>query len=157
MPTQVQILSPAFFKMNTNWDHLLETVEHRKIQLEKLKKISYKEGNNELEFIKHEFLMIIRRIYPNPDEIKEELLPQVSLWLVSGDESLNDKTYQENYEIKIDQLIRAYELIKREYILFDFDDFKPLKEKQEASKEKTKWRIGLHPKDIFYEKEKSKN
>ena len=90
--------------------------------------------------------MIIRRVYPEKD-IKKIISNTFPIAMAFG--GMTEEQEQKFYISDVKSVLRGVKTIKQEYKLFDFKDFTPVKEK-------TEWKLGLNPKNIFYRKEKKK-
>jgi hypothetical protein len=98
-------------------------------ELENLKKVYYKEGEERYYEIKKLVERIIYRIYPDKDA--NRLVKSLNNWgatLAGADDSF----YQEEFVRNLNKFQRFIRTIKEEYELFGFDDFKPIKEKVET-------------------------
>ena len=98
-----------------------------------LKNIDYTVGEKERIHIKNLLERIIDRFYPKDDakNLKTKLTPVMVL--VEGVHTF--KQGQLDYIANIDRLLDVIKLIKGEGELFEFSDFKPIKEE-------TEWQLG---------------
>jgi hypothetical protein len=109
-----------------------------------LKNLNHKEGEDELNRIKKQIKMTIRRIYPNPEKVEKSLFS--SLWVGTDVEEYLQKDYLDD----IEECVVAIETISTEIEVFGIDDFTPVKEKTE-----TTTKVGL-PKFFSHEVKKTK-
>ena len=99
--------------------------EFLQLQTNVLKTLKEKNHKDTVEALK----MIIRRIYPNHQEIEKKYFPlQISISF--GNAEHDEKQSQDHYLKRIDDCERSIMLIQLEFIIFGFD-FQPLKEKIE--------------------------
>ena len=106
---------------------MIAELEELKNQLLELKSETYTIGIPKLDKISSVYSMIIRRIYPESER---------NSYMVGGVAAIYNKTNeeeQEEYLSDIDTYIRKIDTIKKEYELFGFDDFTPLKKKIETT------------------------
>ena len=121
----------------------LSKIEKR---LKELMNTSYKETQEEYQELCGTLRMIIRRVYPEKD-IKKIISNTFPIAMAFG--GMTEEQEQKFYISDVKSVLRGVKTIKQEYELFDFKDFTPVKEK-------TEWKLGLNPKNIFYRKEKKK-
>lgn len=109
---------------------IIDKLNELKNSLTDLKKIHHLKGADKFESDRDLIKRIIDRTYPEKDakELKDRLMYKT--WIISGNET--DEYWQKFYLNKIDLVIRVIDTILKEYELFGFDDFKPIKEKVET-------------------------
>ena len=117
---------------------IIDKLNELKNTLTELKKIHHSKGADKFESERDLIKRIIDRTYPEKDakELKDRLMYKA--WAISGNET--DEYWQKFYLNKIDLAIRVIDTILKEYELFGFDDFKPIKEKVETE---AKVKMGL--------------
>ena len=95
--------------------------------------------------------MIIRRIYPNYQEVQVSLIGRGDM--IWDDDQIENKGIRQKWFIDdVKRLQRAIKTIYSEQAIFGFDDFEPEKEKVEKE-----WKLGLTPKNIFVRKRSTEN
>ena len=106
--------------------------------LVELKNQHHSKGEDDFESYRDLIKRIIDRIYPEKDakELKNRLMHKS--WIITENET--DEYWQKFYLNKIDLVTRVIDTILKEYELFGFDDFKPIKEKVETE---AKVKMGL--------------
>jgi len=120
---------------------IIDKLNELKNSLTDLKKQHHSKGGDDFESYRDLIKRIIDRTYPEKDarELKDKLMHKS--WVISGNET--DEYWQKFYLIKIDLAIRVINTILKEYELFGFDDFKPIKEKVETEIGINKGKISL--------------
>jgi len=119
-------------KIKKEPEKIIKRLKELKKSLNNLKKQHRSKGEEKFDLYRDLLKRIIIRIYPEKDakEIQEKLIHKS--WIVNNETLGNDKYWQEVYIEKIDLSLRAIDTILEEYKLFNFDDFKPIKEKVET-------------------------
>lgn len=108
-----------------DYKNIMERLEGLKSQLLELKRETHTKGRTKFEKISQEYSMIIRRIYSEQERINYIVGSVPSICNKANEEE------QEEYLRDIDSCIGCIDLIKREFDLFGFEDFTPLKKKTE--------------------------
>ena len=126
-----------------DYEKVMVKLEEYKKKLEKLQEVHHSKGRDDFRLIHDKIKMMIRRIYPNPDEIIKQFF---KYFRVGHD---NDQWHQEEYIGEIKDNLRVIDMIKEEFEIMGLDNFKPIKEKTE-----TEVKVGI--KDVFWRKKKNK-
>ena len=106
-------------------ERIINKLENIKKELISLLPLAEEEGKESLRKVKSQIIMIIRRVYPNPEVIHKQLLPKGTRMYFSG---MDTRPY---YISDIEQAIRAIETIIEEFNLFGLEEFEPVKKKVE--------------------------
>jgi hypothetical protein len=97
-------------------------------ELEELKQKHHSNGEKRLYEIHALLERVINRIYPEKDSKKIISGMYSCCGLATDDDSYHQKEFIES----IERSQKTIKIIKEEYELFGFDDFKPIKEKTET-------------------------
>ena len=124
---------------------IIKRLDEIKDELGRLRDSHYKTGRDKQYSLKSEARMIIRRVYPNYQEVERKLIS--CYFGVALD---NEKLHQEEFITSLNDLTRTIEIMKSEFELFGFDDFTPVKEKIE-----TEVQIGSGKLGGFWRKKKT--
>jgi seryl-tRNA(Sec) selenium transferase len=113
--------------------NIVSFLKDAKERLERLEKLYYDQAQDELNQIRSQLKMVIRRIYPNSAEVEKKLLPR-EIYIAPSTPYVRQKSYLNEIRTTKD----AIDVILRESELFGFEDLTPIKERRE-----TEWKAGL--------------
>lgn len=127
----------------------LDKIKHSLIELketlEKLLGNNFDTGKDEMYEIQSNLRMIIRRIYPNSQEVEKQFIGDKHFYW-TGDE-VSSEARQKWFIRDVKEFIVVIDTILKEEEIFDLENFKPLKEKVE-----TEWQVGSNKVGFFRKK-----
>lgn len=132
-----------------NEDFLKVELHHLQKEIDKLLRLEYSMSRDQIRDIYAKMDMIIRRIYPNYQEVRDSLIG-TGIFHWDDDTFPNKELKQKWYIDDLKKILRGIDVIFSEKTIFGFEDFRPEKDKKE-----TEWKLGLSPKNIFIRGKKS--